>query len=131
MRETMADFMAVWAQSANAYRRYVLKAMCRWPRIGASTTARSRCGFHMAAPAATRIEHRVLRCRRQSYLVMASILADGRGIATIDQVRGRGQLSGDRGAGCRPPGATRSISSNVRKSCGAHLARRSRMYSRA
>ena len=26
MRETMADFMAVWAQSANAYRRYVPKA---------------------------------------------------------------------------------------------------------
>src|SRR5262245_58162344 len=26
MRDTMADFMAIWAQSANAYRRYVPKA---------------------------------------------------------------------------------------------------------
>ena len=26
MRETMADFMAIWAQTANAYRRYVPKA---------------------------------------------------------------------------------------------------------
>jgi glutamine synthetase len=75
LRETMADFMAVWAQSANAYRRYV-------PRAYVSTAA--HWGFNnrtvaLRIPrgdgAATRIEHRIAGADANPYLVIASILA--------------------------------------------------------
>jgi glutamine synthetase len=73
MRETMADFMAVWAQSANAYRRYV-------PKAYVSTTAHWAFNNRMVAlriphGAATRVEHRVAGADANPYLVMASILA--------------------------------------------------------
>ena len=75
MRETMADFMAIWAQSANAYRRYV-------PKAYVSTSA--HWGFNNRTVAlriprgngsATRIEHRVAGADANPYLVIASILA--------------------------------------------------------
>jgi len=75
MRESMADFMAVWAQSANAYRRYVPKAY---------VSLAAHCGFNNRTVAlriprghssATRIEHRVAGADANPYLVVASILA--------------------------------------------------------
>ena len=46
MRETMADFMAVWAQSANAYRRYVPKAyVSHGGALGLQQSHRGACAF--------------------------------------------------------------------------------------
>ena len=83
LQQTMADFMPIWAQSANAYRRYV-------PRSYVPTTA--DWGFNnrnvaLRIPnqtgAATRIEHRVSGADANPYLVAAAILAGmNRGIAT-------------------------------------------------
>jgi len=75
MRETMADFMAVWAQSANAYRRYVPKAYvsmaAHWGFNNRTVALRIPAGNG----AATRIEHRVAGADANPYLVIASILA--------------------------------------------------------
>lgn len=76
MRETMADFMAVWAQSANAYRRYVPKSYvsmtAQWGFNNRTVALRIP---HGADGAATRIEHRIAGADANPYLVMASILA--------------------------------------------------------
>lgn len=73
--ETMADFMAVWAQYANSYRRYVPKSY---------VAAAPQWGFNnrtvaLRIPAenghATRIEHRVAGADANPYLVIAAILA--------------------------------------------------------
>jgi glutamine synthetase len=75
LRETMADFMAVWAQSANAYRRFV-------PESYVSMAA--HWGFNNRTVAlripdqlgpATRVEHRVAGADANPYLVIAGILA--------------------------------------------------------
>jgi glutamine synthetase len=75
MRETMADFMAVWAQSANAYRRYVPKAYvsraAHWGFNNRTVALRIPRGNG----AATRIEHRIAGADANPYLVIASILA--------------------------------------------------------
>ncbi len=75
LKSTMADFMAVWAQSANAYRRYV-------PESYVSMAA--HWGFNNRTVAlripdqggpATRVEHRVAGADANPYLVIAAILA--------------------------------------------------------
>lgn len=75
MRESMADFMAIWAQSANAYRRYVPKSY---------VSLAAHWGFNNRTVAlrvprdngdATRIEHRVAGADANPYLVIAAILA--------------------------------------------------------
>jgi glutamine synthetase len=75
LKETMPDFMAVWAQSANAYRRYV-------PESYVSMAA--HWGFNNRTVAlripdqggpATRVEHRVAGADANPYLVIAAILA--------------------------------------------------------
>ena len=71
MRETMADFMAVWAQSANAYRRYVPKAYVG----GALGLQQSHRGATHSPQQRRRIEHRVAGADANPYLVIASILA--------------------------------------------------------
>jgi glutamine synthetase len=75
MRESMADFMAVWAQSANAYRRYVPKAYvslaAHWGFNNRTVALRIPRGHSSA----TRIEHRVAGADANPYLVVASILA--------------------------------------------------------
>jgi glutamine synthetase len=75
LRETMADFMAVWAQSANAYRRYVPKAYvsmaAHWGFNNRTVALRIPRGNGNA----TRIEHRVAGADANPYLVIASILA--------------------------------------------------------
>jgi len=75
MRETMADFMAIWAQSANAYRRYVPKSYvsmaAHWGFNNRTVALRVPHG----TGATTRVEHRVAGADANPYLVIASILA--------------------------------------------------------
>ncbi len=75
MRDSMADFMAVWAQSANAYRRYVPKAYvslaAHWGFNNRTVALRIPRGHGSA----TRIEHSVAGADANPYLVVASILA--------------------------------------------------------
>jgi glutamine synthetase len=82
MRETMADFMAIWAQSANAYRRYVPKSYvsraAHWGFNNRTVALRIPRGNG----ATTRVEHRVAGADANPYLVIAAILAGmGHGIA--------------------------------------------------
>ncbi len=68
--------MAVWAQSANAYRRYVPKnPTSRWPRTGASTIATSRCAFHTRRAPARASNIASLAPTPTPILVLAAILA--------------------------------------------------------
>lgn len=75
MRETMADFMAIWAQTANAYRRYVPKAYvslaAHWGFNNRTVALRIPHGNG----AGTRIEHRIAGADANPYLVIAAILA--------------------------------------------------------
>jgi glutamine synthetase len=82
MRETMADFMAVWAQSANAYRRYVPKAYVSMAAHWGFNNRTVALRIPRGNGAATRIEHRVAGADANPYLVIAAILAGaGHGIA--------------------------------------------------
>lgn len=75
LKETMGDFMAIWAQSANAYRRYVPKSYVsmapHWGFNNRTVALRIPGG----SPKATRIEHRVAGADANPYLVIAAILA--------------------------------------------------------
>ena len=75
LRGTMADFMAIWAQYANSYRRYVPKsyvaAAPHWGYNNRTVALRIPPGNG----AATRIEHRVAGADANPYLVVAAILA--------------------------------------------------------
>ncbi|MEQ1651404.1 MAG: glutamine synthetase family protein [Hyphomicrobium sp.] len=75
LKETMGDFMAIWAQSANAYRRYVPKSYVsmapHWGFNNRTVALRIPSG----SPKATRIEHRVAGADANPYLVVAAILA--------------------------------------------------------
>jgi glutamine synthetase len=75
MRETMPDFMAVWAQSANAYRRYVPKAYVSLAAHWGFNNRTVALRIPHANGAATRIEHRIAGADANPYLVIASILA--------------------------------------------------------
>lgn len=75
LQATMPDFMAVWAQTANAYRRYVPKSYValapHWGFNNRTVALRIPGG----SAEATRIEHRVAGADANPYLVIASILA--------------------------------------------------------
>ncbi len=75
LRSTMGDFMAVWAQSGNAFRRYVPKAYvsmaAHWGFNNRTVALRIPHGHGNA----TRVEHRVSGADANPYLVIASILA--------------------------------------------------------
>jgi glutamine synthetase len=75
MRESMADFMAVWAQSANAYRRYVPKSYVSLAAHWGFNNRTVALRVPRSNGAATRIEHRVAGADANPYLVIASILA--------------------------------------------------------
>jgi glutamine synthetase len=75
MRETMADFMAIWAQSANAYRRYVPKSYVSLAAHWGFNNRTVALRIPRGNGAATRIEHRVAGADANPYLVIASILA--------------------------------------------------------
>jgi glutamine synthetase len=76
LQATMADFMAIWAQTANAYRRYVPKSYVslapHWGFNNRTVALRIPGNGHAAA---TRIEHRVAGADANPYLVVAAILA--------------------------------------------------------
>jgi glutamine synthetase len=82
LRTSMPDFMAIWAQSANAYRRYVPESYvplaAHWGFNNRTVALRVPHG----TGAATRIEHRVAGADANPFLVTAAILAGVRhGIA--------------------------------------------------
>ena len=83
LAQTMADFMAIWAQYGNSYRRYVPKSYVavtpHWGFNNRTVALRIPKGNG----AATRIEHRVAGADANPYLVVAAILAGiAHGIAT-------------------------------------------------
>ena len=73
--KTMPDFMAIWAQSANSYRRYVPKSYVsmapHWGFNNRTVALRIPGG----SVKATRIEHRIAGADANPYLVVAAILA--------------------------------------------------------
>jgi glutamine synthetase len=75
LRASMPDFMAVWAQSANAYRRYVPESYvpmaAHWGYNNRTVALRIPHG----SGSATRIEHRVAGADANPFLVVAAILA--------------------------------------------------------
>jgi len=75
LRETMADFMAVWAQSANAYRRYVPKAYVSMAAHWGFNNRTVALRIPRGNGEATRVEHRVAGADANPYLVVAAILA--------------------------------------------------------
>lgn len=75
LRDTMGDFMAVWAQSANAYRRYQPKSYvplaAHWGFNNRTVALRV-----LNTPAlATRVEHRIAGSDANPFLALAAILA--------------------------------------------------------
>jgi glutamine synthetase len=75
MRETMADFMAIWAQSGNAYRRYVPKAYVSLAAHWGFNNRTVALRIPRGNGSSTRIEHRVAGADANPYLVMAAMLA--------------------------------------------------------
>jgi glutamine synthetase len=75
LRETMGDFMAVWAQSANAYRRYQPKSYvpmaAHWGYNNRTVSLR----VLSTSASATRVEHRIAGADANPYLVLAAVLA--------------------------------------------------------
>ena len=123
------DFMAVWAQSANAYRRYVPKAYvslaAHWGFNNRTVALRIPRGHGSA----TRIEHRVAGADANPYLVLAAILAGTRHGITNKIEPGRASKATARRwrrRNCRPPGSMRSNASGTRTSFAKRSARRSR-----
>ena len=75
LRATMPDFMAFWAQSANAYRRYVPESYVPLAAQWGSNNRTVALRIPYGSGAATRIEHRVAGADANPYLVVAGILA--------------------------------------------------------
>ena len=75
LRETMPDFMAVWAQSANAYRRYVPKAYVSMTAVWGFNNRTVALRIPHGNGAATRVEHRIAGADANPCLVIAAILA--------------------------------------------------------
>jgi glutamine synthetase len=73
--ETMPDFMAVWAQSANAYRRYVPKAYVPMTAVWGFNNRTVALRIPHGNGAATRVEHRIAGADANPCLVIAAILA--------------------------------------------------------
>ncbi len=75
LRETMGDFMAVWAQSANAYRRYQPKSYVPMAAHWGFNNRTASLRVLNTSPSATRVEHRIAGADANPYLVVAAILA--------------------------------------------------------
>lgn len=75
LRDTMADFMAVWAQYANSYRRYVPRSYVSMTPHWGFNNRTVALRIPVADGPATRIEHRVAGADANPYLVVAAILA--------------------------------------------------------
>ena len=82
LQSTMSDFMAIWAQSANAYRRYVPKNYVSLTAHWGLNNRNVALRIPRATGPGTRVEHRVAGADANPYLVLAAILAGMRhGIA--------------------------------------------------
>jgi glutamine synthetase len=75
LQATMSDFMAVWAQSANAYRRYVPKSYVSMAAHWGFNNRNVALRIPRASGPGTRVEHRVAGADANPYLVLAAILA--------------------------------------------------------
>ncbi|MGQ0457705.1 MAG: glutamine synthetase family protein [Hyphomicrobium sp.] len=75
LQATMCDFMAVWAQSANAYRRYVPKSYVAMTAHWGFNNRNVALRIPRSNGAGTRVEHRVAGADANPYLVLAGILA--------------------------------------------------------
>lgn len=75
LRATMAGFMAVWAQSANAYRRYQPKSYVPMAAHWAFNNRTACLRVLNSSANATRVEHRIAGSDANPYLVLAAILA--------------------------------------------------------
>lgn len=74
LRETMGDFMAVWAQSANAYRRYQPKSYVPMAAHWGFNNRTASLRVLNSSPSATRVEHRIAGADANPYLVLAGVL---------------------------------------------------------
>ena len=75
LRETMGDFMAVWAQSANAYRRYQPKSYVPMAAHWGFNNRTASLRVLNSSASATRVEHRIAGADANPYLVLAAVLA--------------------------------------------------------
>lgn len=75
LQATMADFMAVWAQSGNAYKRYVPKSYVPMAAHWGYNNRNVALRIPRGSGAATRVEHRVAGADANPFLVLAAILA--------------------------------------------------------
>ncbi len=75
LRETMGDFMAVWAQSANAYRRYQPKSYVPMAAHWGYNNRTASLRVLNSSPNATRVEHRIAGADANPYLVLAALMA--------------------------------------------------------
>ncbi len=83
LRDTMGDFMAIWAQTGNSYRRYVPKSYVPMAAHWGINNRTVSLRVLNTSPAATRVEHRIAGADANPYLVLASMIAGLRhGIAT-------------------------------------------------
>ena len=83
LRESMGDFMAVWAQSANAYRRYQPKSYVPMAAHWGFNNRTVSLRVLNTSANATRVEHRIAGADANPYLVVAAVLAGIRhGIAS-------------------------------------------------
>jgi glutamine synthetase len=74
LRETMGDFMAIWAQSANAYRRYQPKSYVPMAAHWGFNNRTASLRVLNSSPNATRVEHRIAGADANPYLVLAAVL---------------------------------------------------------
>lgn len=75
LRDTMGDFMAIWAQSANAYRRYQPKSYVPMAAHWGYNNRTASLRVLNASANATRVEHRIAGADANPYLVLAAVLA--------------------------------------------------------
>jgi glutamine synthetase len=101
LQASMCDFMAVWAQSANAYRRHVPKAYVPMAAHWGFNNRNVALRIPRTSGAGTRVEHRVASADANPFLVLAAILAGIRhGIANKVEP---GPMAEGNGNGCEAP----------------------------
>ena len=101
LQTTMCDFMAVWAQSANAYRRYVPKSYVSMTAHWGINNRNVALRIPRASGAGTRVEHRVAGADANPFLVLAAILAGVR--HGIDQKIAPGPIAEGMADNCEAP----------------------------
>lgn len=75
LQATMADFMAVWSQGGNSYKRYVAKSYVPMAAHWGFNNRNVALRIPRGSGGATRVEHRVAGADANPFLVLAAILA--------------------------------------------------------